>query len=319
MQNDSPRNACNKPGFYQPYRPGKTAEESRIYTVAAYAENELSPAARAEVDQHLKSCTACRELLAELSEDSADQVAVARCPSSESLDAFVFSREKLNAETVRKIEEHLQRCPLCREESAWLRNIEESAAPEAPAQLTVVRTPVAPILAMAAMLAAAFAAFLFWQARSPVVPAQQLSQLAVIKEPSQIDYAKLERSAAQLESEAQQQYQSGVELFQQGNFAEASRVFERLREKAPDHSASLFLLGYSYYKLNEPEKAFALCNQAEGIRPHSLERCMFLVNLALKTGHYERARLEITSLYHEVPDHPEIRSMYQRITALMPA
>ena len=68
--------------------------------------------------------------------------------------------------------------------------------------------------------------------------------------------------------------------------------------------------------MNEPERAFELCDRAEKIAPHSLERCLSLVNIALKTGHYRRALEEIHGLHHTAPDHPEIKKTYERITAI---
>ena len=105
-------------------------------------------------------------------------------------------------------------------------------------------------------------------------------------------------------------------FFKQGNFRDASVIFEGIKKEDPKNSASLFLLGYSYYKMDEPEKAFAMCNLAEQIQPKSYERCMFLVKIALKTGHYDRALAEISSMYHEAPNYPPIRDMYRQITAL---
>ena len=73
------------------------------------------------------------------------------------------------------------------------------------------------------------------------------------------------------------------------------------------------MAGYSYYKLDQLEKAFALCNKAEDMKPHAFERCMFLVHIALKTGNFDRALQEISALYHEAPTDPEINTMYHKI------
>jgi hypothetical protein len=84
----------------------------------------------------------------------------------------------------------------------------------------------------------------------------------------------------------------------------------------PEHSGAVYLLGYSYYQMNELEKAFELCNHAEEMTPKSLERCLTLVNVALKAGHYGRALDEISGLHHVAPDHPEIKATYEKIRAI---
>jgi len=68
--------------------------------------------------------------------------------------------------------------------------------------------------------------------------------------------------------------------------------------------------------LNQPEKAFKLCDLSHDIHPHAFERCIFLVNLALKTGHFDHARLEIATLHHEAPDQPEVKRLYPEIMRL---
>src|SRR5262249_44289948 len=120
----------------------------------------------------------------------------------------------------------------------------------------------------------------------------------------------------QLPTGLQQVYDQSVSLFKQGQFNNASKGFEKLLTDSPEHSASIYLLGYCYYKMNEPEKAFALCDRAEKIRPKSGERCLSLVHIALATGHYERAITEISALYHDFPDNPEISRLYHQITDL---
>ncbi|MCI0563081.1 MAG: hypothetical protein MN733_31775, partial [Nitrososphaera sp.] len=140
-------------------------------------------------------------------------------------------------------------------------------------------------------------------------------ELAVIKEPNEIDFAGLEKTSTQLSAGLNQVYIDGVTLFRSSQYYQASILFQRILNDSP-HSASLYLLGYCYYRMNEGEKAFLLCEQAERMQPKSNERCLLLLNIALKTGHFDRALMEICALYHNFPDDAAVRNLYQRINAL---
>jgi len=94
------------------------------------------------------------------------------------------------------------------------------------------------------------------------------------------------------------------------------RAMERVTDARPDHSGAIYLLGYSYYQLHDMDKAFALCDRAEQMHPHNIERCLFLVNIALKTGHYGRAIAEINGLHHGAPDQPEVKALYDQIMSI---
>jgi uncharacterized protein HemY len=119
-----------------------------------------------------------------------------------------------------------------------------------------------------------------------------------------------------LKDELQPTFEDGMQAFRSNQFEKARSDFETIVQKQPKHSASLFLLAHCYYKLNEPEKAFELCSLSHDVHPHSFERCIFLVNLALKTGHFDHARIEIATLHHEAPDQPEVKRLYPEVMRL---
>lgn len=306
---------CSDPDFFRALSPTQPAAQCRTLVLAAYSEKELAADKAASVGSHLEKCPACTQFLADLDGADGVDVACAVCPSSGLLDRYLFNRPSVTAEESAQIEKHFRECPLCREECEWLKNL------EAPAVIPLERTPRAwlqPLLAAAAVAVIAAASFLFWRGNVPNPNADKLMALAVIKEPAQIDFAGLESSSTALDPEAGALYAQAVAEFKSGQYQEAGGKLEEVLRRAPGHSGAVFLLGYSYYKIGEPQKAFDLCARAESIRPHSYERCMFLVNIALKTGNFRRAFTEISALYHEAPEDPGIRDMYQKITALMP-
>jgi tetratricopeptide (TPR) repeat protein len=317
------RNRCIEPQIYA--SDGATFEEERAILLARFAEKELAPELQRTIQDHLSRCTACAEFLKNLNdiEDFADlksrEMIDASCPSSVNLDRFLFSRNELSADELQRIEMHLQDCPLCEEEGEWLRDIEMQA--ETPAVHNAGKMPAVHnwfqyASVAAALLFMALSIFLLFDRVSIRNTEARLRSAAVVKEPDQIDYSALKRSSVPLPQKMNVIYEQGIEALKQRRFQEAIRHLELVATAHPDHSGALFLTGYSYYQMNVPERAFELCDRAEKMSPHSIVRCLTLVNIALKTGHYRRALEEISGLHHEAPDHPEVKQTYDRITAI---
>lgn len=313
------RNAsCIDRSFYLQQDPVSGFEEARAVVLGKYMENELEAAVFDAASKHLHRCKCCAQFVEDLAKpdvkgQGSQVIPTAVCPSSETLDFYLFTAQKLSETERIRVEKHLKECPLCREESEWVKGWEQPESRPSPA-------PAASWLQYGWMAAAitfmVLATVLIWQKQITATPEDQLRALAVIKEPAQINYESLSRTSPELSSDEEVVYEKAVAAFKNQDFRSAAAGFEQVTQRAPDHSASLYLLGYCYYKLNQPEKAFSLCDRAEKIQPHSYERCMSLVNIALKTGHFGRALQEIASLYHEAPKHPEIRELYFRILSI---
>jgi tetratricopeptide (TPR) repeat protein len=306
---------CTDPGLFESLHSGSNFEEARAILLGMYSEKELNPSDAAKIQDHVEQCSDCRQYLEELQKINAflsdnRLVPYAVCPSSNQLDRFVNTAADLPLSEQNRISKHLNECPLCKDEVQWLK-----ALPRAPDNIGVTnwRTYAAPV---AAALLLMISIALVWQTHRSMIPGDQLRALAVIKEPEQIDFQALEQTAPPLPEKSRQQFEHAVEQFRSKNYQEAARLLEDTLREQPTHSASLFLLGYSYYKLGRPEKAFDLCDRAEQMFPKSMERCLFLVNVALKTGHFERAVAEIAALHHDAPDHPEVKQMYEEIQSL---
>ena len=310
-------NSCIDPGFYLKQEPDVSFEESRAIVLSKYEEDELASPLRDLMKTHLGNCNCCRSFAEELGKmeawKSSEQIQYAVCPSTEALDSYVFERSRQDETEVRRIEKHMLECPMCREETEWIENLGRGNVIEY-SKLRSDRIQYAAIAA--AMVFLAFAAMLWFRESLSAPPADQLRALAVIKTPQQINYDSLRRSAFPLPASLEQKYEEGVKSFKAGNFKMAAQKLAKVVQASPDHSAALFLLGYCYYQLDEPEKAFELCDKAERMHPHDMERCLSLVNVALKTGHFGRAVQEISVLYHEAPNVPEVRDLYLRIHKL---
>lgn len=312
------KSACGERRLYLQELPGGSFEEARAVVLGRFVENELGEPLLEKVKQHLKRCGCCTQFVEELTKFetvSAVSAAVpyAVCPSSEALDRYVFSSSQVETGERARLKRHLEECPLCHEEAAWAAQLEQ---PQPFAPPSVVRRGQMAWVAAAAIALFVLSAVLLWQRQAGGLPAEQLRALAVIKEPEQVDFSGLDSTTLPLSPEAEETYRQAVDSFRKRDFTHAASGFEKVLALSPRHSASLYLLGQTYYWLQEPEKAFALCDRAESMRPHTYERCMSLVNIALKTGHFGRAVGEITALYHEAPDRPEIRRMYFNIMKL---
>lgn len=311
-------NQCTDPAIYAGLVPQMNFDEGRAAVLSMFQDQKLDPQQGEKIKLHLQNCDCCTRFLDEfenigrLKNDQGSYV-YARCPSSEKLDAFLFDRSVLPPDETGKIQAHLQQCPMCKEEVDWLRNLEESPV----IQFTKPRKNYFQILTNAAAIFFMLTSvFLLWQQNRLRPPEQRLQALAEVKTPEEIDYAGLDQTSVQLPEATHTIYSTSVEMFKQGNFNEASRGFEKVLTEVPTHSASIYLLGYCYYKLGEPERAFQMCDRAERMEPKTGERCLSLVMIALKTGHYDRALMEISALYHDYPDNPKIKHLYDQITSL---
>lgn len=305
---------CANAAFYMAQLEGTSFEEARAIVIGMYSQKELSASVQEQVRIHLEACRDCRQILEEL--ERIDEflseplpIPFAICPTSENLDTYHFNPKSLHQEDRNRITKHLQECPLCKEEVHWLDQLE----PKPQILYEPLRSWMTYVPAAAAAIFLLLSLALVWNNSQAMIPEKQLQALAVIKEPQQVNFEALERTSPNLPAADSEIYQKGVILFKEQRFAEAAAALETVLRNNPAHSATQILLGYSYYKLGKPEEAFALCDRAEQAQPHSLERCLLLVNVALKTGHFDRAILEVSSLYHIAPEHPEVNRLYHRI------
>lgn len=305
---------CANAAFYMAQLEGTSFEEARAIVIGMYSQKELGASVHEQVRIHLEACVDCRQILKELQRideflSEPQPMPFAICPTSEKLDTYHFNPESLPPEERQKMAKHLQECPLCKEEVHWLDQLE----PKGKTLFLPSRSWITYVPAAAAVLFLLLSLALVWNNSQAMVPDKQLRALAVIKEPQQVNFEALEKTSPNLPPADSKTYQKSISLFQDGRFAEVVPELETLLRNNPGHSATQMLLGYSYYKLGKPEQAFALCDRAEQAQPHSLERCLLLVNVALKTGHFDRAIMEVSSLYHIAPDHPEVNRLYHRI------
>ncbi|MCI0604865.1 tetratricopeptide repeat protein [bacterium] len=312
------KNNCIEPDLYTSHAAGSSLEETRAVLLGNYAGKELDPKLETILREHLTRCACCSEFvsqLQELEQFRANDMSVvhASCPPSLNMDRFLFQPEELLGGEKERISQHLKECPLCKEETDWLKNLEQpKTIPFSPPRMNWLQYA----SVAAALFFMTLSIILFWQRASVQQTENRLRALAVIKEPDQINYVDLKNLSVSLPEKMEILYDHGVKALQQQRFQEAIRNFELVATAHPDHSAAIYLLGYSYYQMNEPEKAFALCDRAEKIIPHSMERCLSLVHIALKTGNFGRAVQEINGLHHEAPNHPEVKALYDQITSV---
>jgi len=307
---------CIDPEFYRSKNPQESAAISRVLLFGKYLEGELDQKLSEELRFHFEKCSFCAEEFLELKNisdlNTADEIPVSICPSSAMLDHYQFDRASLSVTKITKIEKHLHQCSLCVEELEWLKDLEGSRKKRESQSYHWYQSA----LAAAAAIVLALSTFIFWQKSTSRASDHELRALARIEEPDQINYSALMEKSEPLKEELQPTFEEGMQAFRGRQFDRASSDFEKVIQKEPNHSASLFLLAHCYYRMNQPEKAFKLCSLSHDIHPHAFERCIFLVNLALKTGHFDHARLEIATLHHEAPDQPEVKRLYPEIMRL---
>lgn len=84
-------------------------------------------------------------------------------------------------------------------------------------------------------------------------------------------------------------YVKGKELIQSGNYNEAISALEASLEKKSDDSDALNLIGFSYRKLENYEKAFEYYNKALKIDPKHKGAMEYMGIAYLETGQLQKA------------------------------
>ena len=312
-----PLNVCIEPDIYPPG--DASFAERRAITIGKYLEEELEEALENRIREHLARCGCCSEFVNELQdveEVLADTATVihARCPSDVDLERYVSGA--LPAAMQGAIGRHLTECPLCKEETNWLKELGAQQEVDKPVVFLQRRNWVQYGAIAAALFFMALSLFLWSQRASITSTEERLRAAAVVKTPQEIDFVSLKKSSVSLPEKMAGVYEQGAEAVRRESYEEAIRHLEIVATSQPNHSGALYLLGYSYYHMQDHERAFELCDRAERMGPHSLERCLSLVHIALKTGHYRRAIEEISGLHHAAPEHPEVKATYERIRSI---
>src|SRR5687767_4016172 len=107
---------CTKPEIFLPF------EEGRSIVLAKYAEKELDAGLESILTQHLSRCECCSRFVKELQEMGEFEIPEttivhASCPASKDLDDYVFKSGALGQSEFQKINDHLEICSLCNEET----------------------------------------------------------------------------------------------------------------------------------------------------------------------------------------------------------
>src|SRR5262245_7002566 len=126
-------NQCTDPAIYAAIAPQLNFEEGRAAALSLFQDGKLDPQHAEKIQLHLQNCDCCTQFLKKFEsidqlKDDRESYVYAVCPSSEKLDAFVFDRSVLPAAEAEKIDMHVRQCPLCKEESEWLRSVEDRPA-----------------------------------------------------------------------------------------------------------------------------------------------------------------------------------------------
>ncbi|MGH7416202.1 MAG: zf-HC2 domain-containing protein, partial [Candidatus Rokuibacteriota bacterium] len=102
---------------------GDVLEERRSELLWRYLRKKVDLSTAAEIEQHLDSCQHCRQALEDErlleAARSSGKIVVRNCPSADELLRFLERSPSLSPWRRLEIKRHLDRCELCREESAW--------------------------------------------------------------------------------------------------------------------------------------------------------------------------------------------------------
>jgi len=182
---------CIDPEFYRLRNQQETVPITRVLMFGKYSEGELDERSREDLRLHLDKCSFCAQEFKEFQNidnlNTADEIPVTVCPSSEMLDRYQFDRASLPANQSTKIERHLQECKLCSEELEWLKDLEGFRKKREQFSTNWLQSA----LAAAAAIVLALSTFIFWQKSTGKAAEHELRALARIQEPDQINYSSL--------------------------------------------------------------------------------------------------------------------------------
>jgi tetratricopeptide (TPR) repeat protein len=100
-------------------------------------------------------------------------------------------------------------------------------------------------------------------------------------------------------------FMAGIELFKQGQYAEAVGLFLKVTEKFPDNVEPLYNLGVSYLRSGNPEKAIAALEQAVRLKPDALEAYFALGECYFNLGQAEKAMEAFSKATNIEPNSPK--------------
>lgn len=100
-------------------------------------------------------------------------------------------------------------------------------------------------------------------------------------------------------------FAAGIDLFKQGQYAEAVGVFLKVTEKFPDNVEPFYNLGVSYLRSGNPEKAIAALEQAVRLKPDALEAYFALGECYFNLGQPEKAMEAFSKATNIEPNSPK--------------
>ena len=290
---------------------GDDLEQRRAELLWQYLTSRLQPQAAAEIGRHLESCQDCRSALEAgrllLASRSVGKVVLAVCPDNEELLQYAERSETLGPWRRLEIRQHLNRCPMCREEASWAVRAVIEPAPAARRSFTWAgwfNWKRATWAGAMAVIALAFAL---------VYPSHFGSRrLARYAQMPDIPYEIMAAEFGAAHPEDLPRFRAATQLISLGEYPEGRQILQELEERHAGDRSVIFFKGYVAARESRWKEATLMCTKAER---SSLDgfRCWYLANVALMSGDLNLARKEA----RHASGHAPYKQLAQHLQAVL--
>jgi hypothetical protein len=287
---------CTNPGLFSAgpdwLEPGEQRRHEALWQVARGRAAGEGGALRRHVDE----CRACARLVDSFRRldrgvsEGADLFAA--CPSAKDLSDYHYY--ELPVEAREKVGEHLEICPYCRADLAWLAGTAES-------NVIAIRRRRWTIYAVAAAAAILLALIPTLRHSGP----WRYSDLAQIPA---LDHVNLVATLEQPER-FRLALDDALNAYDAGDYRKSEANAEAILLVAPADPSALLVKAMDEYRLGNTGAAVALMDQSERTQPMNAFRCWAALQLGLATG--SRARVDRECKHLE--DHPKYSARVREI------
>jgi hypothetical protein len=268
---------CTNPGLFSAgpdwLEPGEQRRHEALWQVARGRAAGDGGALRRHVDE----CRACARLVESFRRldqgvsEGADLFAA--CPSAKDLSDY--HHYELPVEAREKVGEHLEICPYCREDLAWLGRTAESKLVEIRRRRWTTYAVAAAAVVLLALIPTLRHSGPWRYSDLAQIPAIDRGDLiATLEQPERFRLA----------------LEDALNAYDAGDYRKSEANAEAILLVAPADPSALLVKAMDEYRLGNSGAAVALMDQSERTQPMSAFRCWAALQLGLATG--SRARVD---------------------------
>ena len=293
---------CTNPGLFSAgpdwLEPGEQRRQEALWQFArGKAQGEGGALAR-----HAVECRSCARIVESFRRlDGAIRGGAelfALCPSAKDLSDY--AAYELPVDLRGKVDSHLEACPYCREDLAWLASTAESRIVAIGKMRWLMYGAVAAALALLALIPVL---------RRPGAPVSPYADLAQIPAMNRSDLMATLREPQKVRPTLE----ASLDAYDAGDYRMAQAKARTILEVLPTDPSALFVAAMAEYRQGHAAEAEKLMDESERSEPMTEFRCWAALQMALANGSRARIDRECKHL-DNVPGYaPQIRHIQQTV------